>query len=114
MSASSLRGQAWIRAEGVRAQLLEFPHPTDTCEQSAAALGVSVGQIVKSLVFQCDGALCLVLVGGDAMVDSKKLSALLWLPQKKARRRQTGRDANSRPTGAASHGGQVLSAGRPL
>ena len=51
----------------------EFPEGTHTAEQAAAALGVAVGQIVKSLVFERDGAPLLVLCSGANTVDEAAL-----------------------------------------
>jgi prolyl-tRNA editing enzyme YbaK/EbsC (Cys-tRNA(Pro) deacylase) len=44
-----------------------------TAELAAQALGVEVGQIVKSLVFLRDGEPVMVLCAGDRTVDSKRL-----------------------------------------
>jgi len=44
-----------------------------TAALAAAALGVEVGQIVKSLVFLRDGAPVVVLCAGDRRVDSARL-----------------------------------------
>jgi prolyl-tRNA editing enzyme YbaK/EbsC (Cys-tRNA(Pro) deacylase) len=56
--------------DGVR----EFPEGTHTAAQAAEALGVAVGQIVKSLVFvRGDGAPLLVLCSGANRVDEHAL-----------------------------------------
>ena len=44
-----------------------------TAELAAQALGVEVGQIVKSLVFLRDGEPVMVLCAGDRTVDAKRL-----------------------------------------
>ncbi len=51
-----------------------FPEGTRTAEQAAAAIGVEVARIVKSLVFEVDGEAVLALVGGDARLDEKRLA----------------------------------------
>ena len=50
-----------------------------TAQQAADALGVSVGQIAKSIVFRrkSDDAAVLVVTSGDQRVDEKKLEALV-------------------------------------
>ena len=42
-------------ALGLTIELREFPEGTRTAEDAARAIGVEVGQIVKSLVFTLDG-----------------------------------------------------------
>lgn len=54
-------------------QVQELPDSTRTAGEAAAAVGVEVGQIVKSLVFlDADGPL-LCLCAGDRRVDTGKL-----------------------------------------
>ena len=65
--------QADVAAAGVR--LLD--DSARTAEQAAAALGVGVAQIVKSMVFAADGVAVLVLTAGDHRVDPAKVAALL-------------------------------------
>ena len=50
-----------------------------TAQQAAAALGVSLGQIAKSIVFRrkLDDAAVLVVTSGDRRVDEKKVEALV-------------------------------------
>lgn len=50
-----------------------------TAQQAADALGVSVGQIAKSIVFRrkLDDAAVLVVTSGDQRVDEKKVEALV-------------------------------------
>jgi len=51
----------------------EFPEGTRTAQDAAAAVGCSVGQIVKSLVFVRDGEPVLVLCSGANTVDAQRL-----------------------------------------
>ena len=55
--------------EGAR----EFPEGTRTAQDAAAAIGCSVGQIVKSLVFVRDQQPVLVLCSGSNTVDTQRL-----------------------------------------
>jgi prolyl-tRNA editing enzyme YbaK/EbsC (Cys-tRNA(Pro) deacylase) len=57
------------RFQGVR----EFPEGTRTAQDAAAAIGCSVGQIVKSLVFVRDAEPVLVLCSGANTVDAQRL-----------------------------------------
>jgi prolyl-tRNA editing enzyme YbaK/EbsC (Cys-tRNA(Pro) deacylase) len=52
-----------------------FPEGTKTAADAAAAIGVDVGQIVKSLVFGVDGEVVLAFVSGANQLDEKKLAA---------------------------------------
>lgn len=58
-------------------KILRFPDGTRTAEQAAAAVGCELGQIVKSLVFLCDGEPVLALTSGANRVDTKRLGTLL-------------------------------------
>jgi prolyl-tRNA editing enzyme YbaK/EbsC (Cys-tRNA(Pro) deacylase) len=69
------RVAAYLRATGAEAKLEEFDQPTPTAEDAARAVGCSLAQIVKSLVFDCDGRPLLVLVPGDKRASSRKIRA---------------------------------------
>lgn len=64
---------AAARALGLDIEPREFPDGTRTAEDAARAIGVDVGQIVKSLVFLVDGAPVLALVSGRNQLDETKL-----------------------------------------
>jgi prolyl-tRNA editing enzyme YbaK/EbsC (Cys-tRNA(Pro) deacylase) len=51
----------------------EFPEGTRTAQDAAAAIGCTVGQIVKSLVFLRDAEPILVLCSGANTVDARRL-----------------------------------------
>ncbi|MGH2398977.1 MAG: YbaK/EbsC family protein [bacterium] len=76
MSSATDRVVEAFRARGVTVEIQEFPEGTRTAEQAAAAVGSSVGQIVKSLVFIADGRPVLVLASGANRVDLIKLARL--------------------------------------
>ncbi len=63
------------RAIGIDVQPREFAQSTRTAAEAAAAIGVELGQIVKSLVFTVDDRPVLALVGGDRQLDEQKLAA---------------------------------------
>lgn len=72
----------------VAAELRRLGHPhapvmlddaARTAQQAADALGISVGQIAKSIIFRrkSDDAAVLVVTSGDRRVDEKKVQALV-------------------------------------
>ncbi|MBW0088463.1 YbaK/EbsC family protein [Pseudonocardia sp. KRD-184] len=58
-------------------RLVVLPDAVTTAASAAAALGVEVGQIANSLVFDRDGEPLLVLTSGAHRVDTGKVAALL-------------------------------------
>ena len=62
---------------GVQTEVREFAASTRTAEDAANALGTTVGQIVKSLVFLAGDRPILVLVSGVNRADTAKLQALV-------------------------------------
>lgn len=66
---------AAARELGVAVDPQEFPESTHTAEEAAAAVGVEVGRIVKSLVFSVDDEVVVALVSGPNRLDEKKLAA---------------------------------------
>jgi len=68
---------AGAEALGMTPRILRFPEGTRTAEQAAAAVGCELGQIVKSLVFLCDGQPVLALTSGANRVDTGRLGELL-------------------------------------
>ncbi len=78
------RVRAALSAAGVIAPIQEFPSSTRTAQDAAAAVGTSVGQIVKSLVFLAGAAPVLALVSGANRLDPARLGALTGLPIGKA------------------------------
>ena len=65
-----------LRASGLDCTIVETPDSTRTAFEAAAAVGASVGQIFKSLVFMCDDAPVLALVAGDNRLDEERLAAI--------------------------------------
>jgi Cys-tRNA(Pro) deacylase len=62
-------------ALGLEIEVRRFPDGTKTAADAAAAIGVEVGQIVKSLVFAVDGEVVMVLVSGANQLDEGKLAS---------------------------------------
>ena len=59
------------------ARMTVLPDAVTTAAAAAAALGVEVGQIANSLVFDADGDPLLVLTSGAHRVDTGKVAALI-------------------------------------
>ena len=62
-------------ALGLAIEVRRFPEGTKTAADAAAAIGVEVSQIVKSLVFAVDGEVVMALVAGSNQLDERKLGA---------------------------------------
>jgi prolyl-tRNA editing enzyme YbaK/EbsC (Cys-tRNA(Pro) deacylase) len=74
-SPSALRVQAAL-GDGFR--VLEFPASTRTAAEAAEAIGCTVGQIAKSILFRAEsGRPVLVVACGTNRVDERKVAALL-------------------------------------
>ena len=71
---NTLRVIAAAKERGLDLATKRFPEGTKTAADAAAAIGVSVGQIVKSLVFGVDGEIVMALVSGSNQLDEKKLA----------------------------------------
>ena len=63
------------RSLGLEITTRRFPDGTKTAADAAAAIGVNVGQIVKSLVFAVDGEIVMAYVSGANQLDEKKLAS---------------------------------------
>jgi len=79
LPASAQKVQDAARALGLDITVAEMALPTRTAEEAAAACGVTVGQIVKSLVFTGSesGKPYLLLVSGANRVNEKDVAAHL-------------------------------------
>ena len=68
--------QSAIAALGLRGAVIELAVHARTSQQAADALGVTVGQIAKSLVFTVNGRPLMVIASGANRVDEAKLGRL--------------------------------------
>jgi prolyl-tRNA editing enzyme YbaK/EbsC (Cys-tRNA(Pro) deacylase) len=68
------RVTAYLRDAGAEVRVEEFPDGTPTAQAAARAVGCELAQIVKSLVFDCDGRPVVVMVPGDRRADSEKVA----------------------------------------
>lgn len=62
------------KARGLEIITRRFPEGTKTAQDAADAIGVAVGQIVKSLVFAVDGEIVMAYVSGANQLDEQKLA----------------------------------------
>jgi prolyl-tRNA editing enzyme YbaK/EbsC (Cys-tRNA(Pro) deacylase) len=70
-----------LRAAGATGTVRHLPDSARTAAAAAAQLGVEVGAIANSLVFDVDGNPLLVLTSGAQRVDESLVSALLGVPR---------------------------------
>ena len=101
--------------KGVEIEIVTFPESTHTAQDAARALGVELGQIVKSLVFAApadDDRLepVIALVSGSNRVDVARLAAVLSEPRL---RRATAREVGDL-TGFVIGGVPPIGFGRPV
>ena len=61
---------------GLAIEIREFPEGTRTAEDAAKAIGVSVGQIVKTLIFVADGRPVICFVSGPNRLDTARLAGV--------------------------------------
>jgi prolyl-tRNA editing enzyme YbaK/EbsC (Cys-tRNA(Pro) deacylase) len=108
--ASVERVAAALRAGGATGEIRELDDSARTAVEAAAALGVEVGAIVKSLVFTADDAPVLVLASGDHQVDTDAIATLLGV----ARVRRADADLVREATGFAIGGVAPLGHPQPL
>jgi prolyl-tRNA editing enzyme YbaK/EbsC (Cys-tRNA(Pro) deacylase) len=71
------RVTAVLRAEGVEAEIREFPEGTRTAPEAAAAVGCEVRQICKSLVLRVGEEPLLVIASGANRVDEARFGAVM-------------------------------------
>ena len=79
LKASAQRVQAALAASGFQFDVREFPDSTRTSAEAAAAIGCTIGQIAKSLVFRAgqSGRPVLVIASGANRVDENKVGQLI-------------------------------------
>ncbi|HEV2980479.1 MAG TPA: YbaK/EbsC family protein [Solirubrobacteraceae bacterium] len=71
-----------LRQRGLTIDVTTLDDSARTAELAAAALGVEVGQIVKSLVFLRDDQPVVVLCAGDRRVDAQRLGLAPASPER--------------------------------
>lgn len=76
---SALRVQAILADQGVESQVVEFEQSTHTSAEAAAAIGCSVAEIAKSILFRGrqSGTPIMVVASGTNRVSEKKVATLI-------------------------------------
>lgn len=76
---SALRVQAILADKGVESQVVEFEQSTHTSAEAAAAIGCSVAEIAKSILFRGrqSGTPIMVVASGTNRVSEKKVATLI-------------------------------------
>jgi prolyl-tRNA editing enzyme YbaK/EbsC (Cys-tRNA(Pro) deacylase) len=69
------RVSSFLHKAGAEARIEEFETGTPTAVDAARAAGCALGQIVKTLVFDCEGRWVVALVPGDCRADPSKVAA---------------------------------------
>ena len=69
---------------GIQIDIKEFNVPTKTAEEAARAIGCKINQIAKSIVFDAQEEIVLVIVSGGNKVNEAKMSFYLSKLVKKA------------------------------
>jgi prolyl-tRNA editing enzyme YbaK/EbsC (Cys-tRNA(Pro) deacylase) len=85
MSGSSTdRVRAALLAAGHPDTITAFPEGTRTAADAAAAIGCTVAQIAKSIVFRAGERAVVVIASGSNRVDARKVEAALGVTVKRA------------------------------
>ena len=71
---------------GLNIEVVEFDQPTRTAADAANAIGCTIGQIVKSLLFVVNGDPVMALVSGSNQLDERKLALLRDVSKKRIKR----------------------------
>src|SRR3712207_1262346 len=100
----ALDAAATSTATGEPSRVVVLPDAVHTAAAAAAALGVEVGQIANSLIFDADGDPLLVLTSGAHRVDTAKVAAGIG----------AGRLRRAAPEFVREHTGQVIGGVAPL
>jgi prolyl-tRNA editing enzyme YbaK/EbsC (Cys-tRNA(Pro) deacylase) len=91
-------------ADGGSPQVIVLDEAVHTASAAAEALGVEVGQIANSLIFDADGEPLLVLTSGAHRVDTAKVAAGLGV----------GKLKRATPEFVREHTGQAIGGVAPL
>jgi prolyl-tRNA editing enzyme YbaK/EbsC (Cys-tRNA(Pro) deacylase) len=112
MHPNAERVRSWLDQRGRPVRVLEFDESTRTAAEAAQAIGTTVAQIAKSLVFLADGRPLLVIASGVNRVSVEKLSRLTGADVRRADaeavKRHTGFPIGGVPPVAHHHTLEVL------
>jgi prolyl-tRNA editing enzyme YbaK/EbsC (Cys-tRNA(Pro) deacylase) len=91
-----------LRAAGVAGEIRELPQPARTAASAAGQLGVEVGAIANSLVFDADGEPVLVLTSGAHRVDTERVAGELGVAALRRATPEFVRAATGQPIGGVA------------
>ena len=83
---TALRTSQLLRDAGIDANVVEFEQPTRTSAEAAAAIGCSIAEIAKSIVFRGknSGQAVVIIASGENRVSEAKVAAKLGEPLTRA------------------------------
>lgn len=73
----SKRVAEYLKEKGIEAHIVTLDESTRTSQFAADALGCTVAEIAKSIVFRAGEQAIVVVISGDRRVDAKKVGTLL-------------------------------------
>jgi prolyl-tRNA editing enzyme YbaK/EbsC (Cys-tRNA(Pro) deacylase) len=91
-----------LAAAGVADRVRELPAEARTAAAAAAQLGVEVGAIANSLVFDAGGSPLLVLTSGAHRVDTARVAASVGVPELRRAGPDFVREATGQPIGGVA------------
>ena len=74
---ASKRVADYLKEKGIEARVVTLDESTRTSQLAADALGCTVAEIAKSIVFKAGEQAVVVVISGDRRVDAKKVGVLL-------------------------------------
>ena len=96
------RVATFLAEAGAEARIEEFSSGAPTAKEAAEAVGCALGDIVKSLVFRCDGRAVVVLVPGDRRADAEKVAGAIGCSDLRIARGGEIQEATGFPPGAVA------------
>jgi Cys-tRNA(Pro) deacylase len=91
-----------LQESRVEARIEEFREGTPTAEDAANAAGAPVDQIVKTLIFSCDGRAIVVMVPGDTRADTERVAVAAGGERVKSVRPDAVEDVTGFPPGGVA------------
>lgn len=91
-----------LAAAGATGEVRVLPDEARTAAIAAAQLGVEVGAIANSLIFDADGAPLLVLTSGAHRVDTDRVAALVGVAELRRAAPEFVRDATGQAIGGVA------------
>jgi prolyl-tRNA editing enzyme YbaK/EbsC (Cys-tRNA(Pro) deacylase) len=102
MHPNAMRVQKALAEAGSPAQVTVLPDSAHTAPEAAAALGIAVEQIAKSLVFMADGRPVVVVLRGSDRLDPDRLRAHVGAATVQRADADSVRSATGYPIGGVS------------